>query len=79
LIGDSRHITSQTTKAHQNGQLAVRLEGDGAVAAELAVAAEEVFQRRGPPQIAGIIGVELLPELEGAKGTLYGSPWRYWF
>src|SRR6266545_7806605 len=47
--------------AHQEGQLAACLESAGAVADELAVAAEKLLQRRGAGQVTRVVGVELLP------------------
>ena len=51
--------------AHQDGQLAAGFQGAGAVADELAVAPEEMLERRRSRQVAGIVGVELLPPVGG--------------
>ena len=42
-----------------------RVSGPGAIADELAVAREEMLQRRRTRQVSGIVGVELLPPVSG--------------
>ena len=46
---------------HQDGKPSAGLQGAGAVADELAIAAEEVLQRGRAEEIAGVVGVEFLP------------------